>query len=198
MFQNTDVRPVLAPVSWPRMIRAVEKIRERMLRAARALEGANVPYAVIGGNAVAAWVSRVDEAAVRNTRDVDLLLRADDLPRARLALESAGFVYRHAAGVDLFLDGPEAKARDAVHVILAGEKVRPEYLHAAPDVAETDTSGAFRLIELAALVRMKLTSFRDRDRMHLRDLVDVGLVDGSWLTRIPIDLAERLRMILES
>ena len=62
-------------VSWERMIRAVEKVRQRVLRAASALEKAGIPYAVAGGNAVAAWVSRVDEAAVRNTQDVDVLLR---------------------------------------------------------------------------------------------------------------------------
>jgi len=49
------------------MIRAVEKVRARLKRAATALDEAGVPYAVAGGNAVAAWVSRVDEAAVRNT-----------------------------------------------------------------------------------------------------------------------------------
>ena len=54
------------------MERAVEKVRQRLLRAASALEQAGVPYAVVGGNAVAAWVSRVDEAAVRNTQDVDI------------------------------------------------------------------------------------------------------------------------------
>lgn len=60
-------------VSWERMIGAVEKVRSRLLRAAAALEAAGVPYAVVDGNAVAAWVSRVDESAVRNTQDVDLL-----------------------------------------------------------------------------------------------------------------------------
>ena len=62
-------------VSWERMIRAVEKVRDRLRRAVAALKKAGVPYAVAGGNAVAAWVSRVDEAAVRNTQDVDILLR---------------------------------------------------------------------------------------------------------------------------
>lgn len=57
----------LGEVSLERMVRAVEKVRDRLLRAARALEAAGVPYAVAGGNAVAAWVSRVDVAAVRNT-----------------------------------------------------------------------------------------------------------------------------------
>src|SRR3954462_4540076 len=106
----------MRPISLERMVRAVEKFRERLARATSALEKAGIPYAVIGGNAVAAWVSRVDEAAVRNTQDVDILIRREDLAGAKTALESAGFIYRHAASIDMFLDGPDAKARDAVHV----------------------------------------------------------------------------------
>src|SRR5208283_53872 len=98
----SERKPVLGEVSLERMVRAVEKVRIRLLRAATALEQAKVPYAVVGGNAVAAWVSRVDESAVRNTQDVDILLRRADLPAARQALEQAGFVYRHAAGMDMF------------------------------------------------------------------------------------------------
>jgi len=188
----------LGEVSWERMERAVEKVRDRLMRAAAALEGAGVPYAVVGGNAVAAWVSRVDESAVRNTRDVDILLRRSDLDAAGHALERAGFVRRHAAGVDLFLDGPSAKARDAVHVVFAGEKVRPEYPMAAPDVSESERSAEFCVVGLEPLVRMKLTSFRDHDRTHLRDLIGVGLVDASWLQRVPPQLAPRLQELLAS
>src|SRR5688500_12325907 len=108
-----------------RMVRAVEKVRQRMERAARALAEAGVPYAVADGNAVAAWVATVDEAAIRNTQDVDIVLRRGDLAAAKAALEGAGFVFRHAASIDMFLDGPDAKARDAVHVLFAGENVRP-------------------------------------------------------------------------
>src|SRR5206468_2484208 len=118
---------VISDLAWERMVTAVEKVRDRLRRAAQALEKAQIPYAVIGGNAVAAWVSEVDEAAVRNTQDVDILLRRADLDRAREALEKAGFTYRHAASIDMCLDGVGAKARDAVHVVFAGEKVRPEY-----------------------------------------------------------------------
>src|SRR6266478_6907634 len=131
-----DVR--LGDFSLERMVRAVEKVKDRLLRATAALEKASVPYAVVGGNAVAAWVSRVDEAAVRNTQDVDLLIRRTDLDAATAALAPAGFVRRHVAGIDLFLDGPGARARDAVHVIFAAEKVRPEYLLPAPDIAESE------------------------------------------------------------
>ncbi len=118
--------PALGEASLERMVRAVEKVRSRLLRAAHALEQAKIPYAMVGGNAVAAWVARVDEAAVRNTQDVDILPRRGDLEAAKHALAAAGFVYRHVKGVDTFLDGPEARARDAVHVVFSGEKVRPE------------------------------------------------------------------------
>ena len=194
----------LAPVSWTRIIRAVEKVRERLLRASRALENAGVPYAVAGGNAVAAWVSRVDEAAVRNTRDVDILLRRADLEAAKTALAGAGFIYRRVSGLgmpgglEIFLDGPDASARDAVHIVLAGEKVRPDNLLPAPDVTEAEDADSFRLVSLPALVRMKLTSFRDKDRTHLRDLLELGLVDDTWLGRLPEELGPRLRELLEN
>ena len=187
-----------AEVSWQRMSNAVEKVRQRLLRAARALEEARVSYAVAGGNAVAAWVSRVDEAAVRNTQDVDIVLRRADLSDARKALERAGFVYRHAASMDMFLDGPDAKARDAVHVVFAAEKVRPDYDTPAPDVSESEGTGSFRLLSLDALVRMKLTSFRDKDRVHLRDMIGVGLIDPSWIERLPATLKARLQGLLDN
>lgn len=187
----------LEPVSLERMVRAVERVRERLLRVAAALEAGGVPYAVAGGNAVAAWVSRVDEAAVRNTRDVDILIAREDLPAAVAALAKAGFVYRHSAGLDLFLDGPSGSPREAVHIVPAGERVRPDHPLSAPTVDESDDTGGIRVVSLEALVRMKLNAFRDKDRVHLRDLADVGLIDASWLTRVPPELAERLRSVLE-
>ncbi|HUA64506.1 MAG TPA: hypothetical protein VME24_01585 [Alphaproteobacteria bacterium] len=187
-----------APVSWQRMSDAVEKVRRRLLRAAAALDQAKIPYAVADGNAVAAWVSRVDEAAVRNTQDVDVVLRRADLPSARRALEQAGFIYRHAASMDMFLDGPNAKARDAVHIIFAAEKVHEDYVASVPDVSESESTESFGLLSLDALVRMKLTSFRDKDRVHIRDLIDVGLIDASWLEKIPMPLRPRLRQLLDT
>jgi hypothetical protein len=180
------------------MVQAVERVRQRLLRAAAALESAGILYAVAGGNAVAAWVATVDPSAVRNTQDVDILLRRADLDPARKALESAGFVYRHVSGIDMFLDGPDARARDAVHIVLAGEKVRPEYATAAPDVSEAAKPDQFRVIALESLVRMKLTSFRDKDRTHLRDMLDVGLIDQSWVKRFPPELASRLQQLIDS
>ena len=189
---------IAGPFSMERVVRAVERVRQRLVRAASALHDARVDYAVVGGNAVALWVSRVDESAVRNTQDVDILIRRADLDAARAALEAVGFVYRHVGGMDVFLDGPDAKPRDAVHILFANEKVRPQETVANPDVSEVERAEPFRVICLQALVRIKLTAFRDKDRMHLRDLIDVGLVDGSWLATLPAELAERLRTILET
>ena len=192
------IKRMITAVSWERMTNAVEKVRLRLLRAVRALEQARVPYAVAGGNAVAAWVSRVDEAAVRNTQDVDIVLRRADLPAARAALEQAGFVYRHAAGIDMFLDGRNARARDAVHIVFTQEKIRPNYSEVAPDVSESEKTETFCLLSLDALVRMKLTSFRDKDRVHLRDLIEIGLVDETWPPKFSPALRSRLQELLDN
>lgn len=183
---------------WERMDRAVEKVRERLERATRTLERAGIPYAVSGGNAVRAWVAQADEAAVRTTRDVDILIRRSDLPTVIEALERDGFRYRHAASIDMFLDGQGAKARDAVHIVYADEKVREEYVLPAPSVEEFEYSDRVRVLSLEALVRMKLTSFRRKDQVHLLDLIDVELVDASWRDRFPPELSERLQELLDT
>jgi hypothetical protein len=180
-----------------RMIRAVVEVRERLLRATSTLAAAGIEYAVAGGNAVAAHVARVDTAAVRNTRDVDILLRREDLDAARVAMEKAGFVYRRAAGLDVFLDGPGGKAREGVHVVFAGEKVREHELSANPSVEDGEEFDQFRVLSLRALVQIKLTAFRDEDRTHLRDMIDLGLLDESWLVRLPPELAGRLKELLD-
>lgn len=202
-FPRMSTLTALKSVSWQRMAEGIESVKNRLDRAAAALGSVGVKYAVVGGNAVAAWVSRVDAAAVRNTRDVDILLRREDMEQAKAALESAGFVHRRiaslgkAAAMDVFLDSPDAKVRDAIHILWAGEKALPDAVEATPELGITEPGDGFELIPLDDLVRMKLTSFRDKDRMHLRDLLSVGLLDESWPARFPGVLAERLRVILD-
>ncbi len=180
------------------MVRAVDKVRDRLLRATAALNAAGIDYAVAGDDAVAFWVTRVDEAAVRNTRDVDMLIRRADLDAVKNALEAEGFTYRHVRGVDMFLDGPDASARDAVHVIFAGEKVREHELLPNPDISESQDAENFRVLNLDALVQIKLTAFRDKDRTHLRDLIELGLIDATWVARFPAELGERLQMLIDT
>ncbi|MBP88372.1 MAG: hypothetical protein CMJ64_16930 [Planctomycetaceae bacterium] len=182
---------------WERIERAVEKVKDRLHRVTQALDAASIPYAVIGGNAVQIWVAQVDESAVRNTRDVDIILNRNDLEAAKAALAEAGFIYRHAAKVMMFLDGPEAKARDAVHVVFAGEKVREEYYEPVPLIDEYERIKEVRTLPLEALVRMKLTSYRRKDQVHVLDMLSVGLIDESWLDRYSPMLQQRLQELID-
>lgn len=184
--------------SLDRMERAVEKVRERLERATSTLNGARIPYAIVGGNAVAIWVSTVDEAAVRNTRDVDVMIRRSDLDAAKSALESDGFIYRHTAGIDVFLDGPDSKVRDAVHIVFADEMVRTHEAMPNPSVDDSVDSNGVRVLSLEALVGIKLTAYRDKDRTHLRDLIEVGLIEEAWCARYPSELATRLKHLLDT
>jgi hypothetical protein len=180
-----------------RMFLAVEKVRDRLQRSTSALEAAGVPYAVIGGNAVAAWVSTVDPGAARNTVDVDIMVNRADFAAVKAALEGAGFQHYELMDVHMFLDGPNGRPRDAVHLLFAGEKVKQEYAAAAPDLAATERTEAHQMLALEPLVLMKLTSFRDKDRTHLRDMIEVGLLDRSWLGRLQPELASRLEELLD-
>ncbi|MGD9711957.1 MAG: hypothetical protein AB7V46_07835 [Thermomicrobiales bacterium] len=181
-----------------RMVRAVELVRERLLKATRALEAGGVPYAVIGGNAVAVWVARVDVAAVRNTAEVDILIARSDLERTKEVLEAAGFLYHETLDVHMFLDGPQARPREAVHILFAEEKVQADYVAATPAISESVVGEQYRILSLEALVRMKLTSFRLKDQVHLQDLIGVGLIDSTWPARFQPELAARLQQILDN
>lgn len=178
------------------MVEAVEAVKDRVRRASAALAAANIPYAVVGGNAVAAWVARVDRAAVRNTQDVDILLRREDLPAMIDAMQAGGFVYRHANHVDFFTEADETRFRHGVHLIFAREHVKLDDILPAADVVESEPGPEYQVLSLEALVRMKLTAFRAKDRVHLDDLLRVGLIDETWKDRFPAELSVRLDQVL--
>jgi predicted nucleotidyltransferase len=177
---------------------AAEKVKERLRRATRALDAAGLPYAVVGGNAVAEWVARVDEEAVRNTRDVDILVRRADFAAVRTTLEASGFIYHHLMEVDTFIDGPQGKPSAGVHLLFAGEKVRENDEQPCPELSESERATEFQVLSLPALVRMKLTAWRDKDRTHLRDLIQVGQLDATWPARLPSPLGDRLQQLLDN
>jgi hypothetical protein len=180
---------------WDRMERAVEKVNERLRKTVKILEAAQVPYAVVGGHAVRAWVAQVDEAALRTTQDVDILVRPADLPAMISAMTAAGFHHRQTTGLDMFVEQPNASARDAVHVLLVGNVEKPGS-EPNPDIEPWVQTNDLRAIALETLVRMKLNAYRDKDRVHLRDMISLGLIDQSWLERYPEHLRSRLEQLL--
>ncbi len=149
---------------------------------------------MIGGLAVAAWVSRVDPEAVRATRDVDLLIRRQDLGRAKAALEEAGFRFRQVLGLPMFVDQVKPSARSGVHLVFENEKFRPVDVHPVPAMAEDPPRApdGYRVTPLESLVRMKLISFRRKDQVHLEDLLDVQLITPEIEKTLPPDLLARL------
>jgi len=175
---------------------AVDRVEKRLRKVTAALDAAGVPYAVIGGNAVAAWVGRMDPAATRATKDVDLLVRRDDIDRVDAVMESLNFQRQDLRRLVLFIDPEEPSKRSGVHLVWAGEKVRPSYTCSAPSVEEAvrDPEG-FMVLNLSALVRMKLTSFRAIDQAHVADLLSVELIDASIRSSLPPELLERLKMV---
>ena len=176
---------------------SVEQVERRLARVTDALDKSGIPYAVIGGNAVRAWVWTVDYRAMRTTRDVDILLDRENLEMATRLLTELGFIFRQSAGMTMFLDGEGTRAIDAVHVLFAGEKVRESDPCPAPSVADVERPRAFRVLKLEPLVRMKLVAFRRKDQTHLVDLINLKLIDDSWLTRFPPELASRLQELLD-
>ena len=182
---------------WKLYTMALDDVTARLQRICAALKEKSVPFALVGGQAVVLWVTTRDPAAVRTTKDVDLLLQRSDLPRARAAALAVEMDYFEVMGVGMFLEREDPNPRHAVHLVWAGEKVRPEYEIASPSIEEREElSPGLPVVSLPGLVRMKLLSYRDRDRVHLTDMIEVGLIGRDMLPTLTPELAKRLEALL--
>jgi hypothetical protein len=196
MMSTSNAAAVENEDFWEAYAMSLDDVVLRLRRITAALTEKSVPYAVVGGQAVAMWVATREPAAVRTTKDVDLLIRRDDLPRARAAALSVEMDYFEVMGVGMFLERADPNPRHAVHLVWAGERVRPGYELPSPQVDERREISGVYAVSLPGLVRMKLLSNRDQDRVHLRDMIDVGLVGRELLEGLPPSLAERLELLL--
>lgn len=196
---NFSVTPVRIPMEWiMRAERAVEKVRERLLRTCRALEAGGVPYVVIGGNAVAVWVGSKDEGAIRNTKDVDVLLNRNDLSRAEAAMAAADFDMAEVNGVTMFLDRADPIPSRGVHVYFTGERFRADVPVIAPAVKVGHVRDRVPVLDLRELLILKLAAFRNIDRVHIRDMLNVGLIYDALADQIPSELRTRLEEVREN
>jgi hypothetical protein len=188
----------LGPFNLDRVFAAIQKQRERLLRATQALDRAGIVYAVAGDHAVASWVARIDESAVRNPAKIEVVVRREDLSPATDALRSAGFEHHLDDDRHVFVDGPNGRLRDGVHVLIANERMCAGQLIPTPDVVESEPAGEFRVLLLDALVHLLLNTFHTVESMHLRDMLDVGLIDSTWTGRLPPELAARLQSLVDT
>lgn len=153
---------------------------EQLFDLARLVEqifaAASLEYRVIGGLAVYLYVEDAEPDAGRLTRDIDIVVQRRDLAKIAESAKAFGLEHRHVAGMDMLMRTGDLSARRAVHLVFAGEKVRSDYSESAPDIGVGRTLHGVRLIPLADLVRMKLTSFRAKDEAHLKDLDQARLI----------------------
>ena len=173
----------------------VEQLLEKMRRVHAALTAAGIPYRIIGCMGVFLQVSARDQDKARLTRDVDIAVQRTDLEEIKKAAEPFGFVYRHAAGLDMLLDAGKPKAGSAVHLVFAREKVRPVDAEPIPFSEPTRTTEGILIAPVADLVRMKLTSFRLKDKVHIQDMDSVGLITPEIENDLPELLRERLKEV---
>jgi hypothetical protein len=192
-------QPITTPDYWGRYLMALDEIARRFEQITRAFNDAGVPYAIIGGQAVAIWVSTIDPDAVRTTKDVDLMIRREDLPNACAAASTIDMEYVEVLKVGMFIDRKNPNPRKAVHLVWAEEKVKPDNPLPAPSITSRQMIETGKpVVSLRDLVTMKLMANRDHDRAHLRDMIEVGLVDRTFLEGLPAILSDRLDAILST
>jgi hypothetical protein len=94
----------------------------------------------------------------------------------------------------MLVDAEVPKASTAVHMVFINEKVRSDYVEAVPGFSEpTRTEEGILLAPVADLVRMKLTSFRMKDQLHLKDLDSARLITAEIEASLPEALRARLK-----
>jgi hypothetical protein len=173
----------------------VEQLSDLAQRIEQAFTAAGLEYRVVGGLAAYLYVEEREPDAGRLTRDIDIIVRREDLEAISRAVKAVGLEYRHVAGVDMLMQAGAPSARRAVHMIFTGEKVRSEYSEPVPGLGEYRCLRGIRLVPLVDLVRMKLTSFRAKDEAHLKDLDDAGLITAEIEETLPPTLRDRLERV---
>ena len=177
----------------------VEQLFAVMTRFTDALAKAAIEYRLVGGMAVLLHVRDRDPTAARLTNDVDVAVKRTDLEAIIRAVEPFGFNFRHVAGVDMLVDSAKPSARSAIHLVFVGEKVRKEYVEPVPGFSPPAKTVEGALIApVTDLVRMKLTSFRLKDRVHIQDMDGVGLITPEIEAGLPEVLRQRLAEVRAS
>ena len=176
----------------------MDRVELRLRKAVSILESTSIPFAIVGGNAARVWVAQVDPGAVRATNDVDILIRPEDLDQLKQVMAENGYHYRKATGLDMFLEGKEDSVRYAIQIVLANRMVKQDDFEPTPDVEPVEYGAGIRILPLERLVRMKLNSFRLKDRVHLLDMIEVGIVDEAWITKFPKPLSDRLQSLMDN
>jgi hypothetical protein len=154
-----------------------------------------IPYEMIGGMAVAAQIEQVDRDLVMLTRDVDIMIHRSDLERVKEAAPRNGFHFRHAGGLDMLLYGA-----GKVRLGFSGEKLKADQAPNPPIAPERIKvyGKEVSIVPVSDLVRMKLNSYRDKDRVHVRAMDAAGLITPEVERFLSSELGSRLQHIRQT
>jgi hypothetical protein len=171
----------------------VDQLFEVAGRFDKALSQAGIEYRVAGGFAAYMHVNEVEPMAARLTRDIDVTIDRADLDATIEATRPYGF---RATGADMLVDAEDPKAHSAIHLLFVREKVRKEYEEPVPAFSPAVRyENGISIISVADLVKMKLTSFRLIDRVHIKDLDGVGLITPMIEAGLSPQLKARLQEV---
>ena len=156
---------------------------ETMKRLAQRLEDEGIPYAVIGGMALAA------HGYVRMTLDVDILLTPQGLARFREKLVGRGYIADFPGAAKSFRD---AETNVKVEIITAGEfpgDGLPKPVCFPEPEGQTIKEDDILAINLEKLIELKLASGLSATH-RMRDLADVQ--DLIIALNLPLELKDEL------
>lgn len=147
------------------------------------------------------YLEAADPSQSTLTRNVDVMIHRSDLDTVKKIAAKHGFSFRHAAGLDMLVAGTPETARNAVHLVYSGEKARDAQAIPNPFIRPDNRTLQGRevaVIALEDLIRMKLSAYRDKDRVHVRAMDAAGLINAQIERSLPGELQTRLRHIRET
>jgi len=148
---------------------------------ARRLDAEKIPYALVGGLALAA------HGFVRMTQDVDLLMTRESLETFKQRFSGRGYVLAFSGAQKTFRD-TETQVR--IEILITGDypgdgKPKP-ISFPDPSVVFTERGG-MRVVSMETLIELKLASGMSAPH-RLRDLADVQ--DLIVTLKLPVEFAE--------
>jgi hypothetical protein len=180
-----------------RMFEAQRILRERQASIVAVLTQTGIPFALFASNATYAWIESVDPSCVRQCRNIDLIANRHDRDAVMSALTCLQLSPESRDDYLLLRNKHTCHDRWFDRVYFAGEKLANSDVM-IPTLYEIEIIKEVPVVLLPALVEFQLRRFKLDDKVDLRDLIDVGLIDQSWPAKLPPGLAERLQQILDT
>jgi hypothetical protein len=179
------------------MFAAAEFVRDRQARIIQRLRDGAFQFALSGSNATFIWIGSVDESAVRQYRNVELIIDRKDDTQVANDLTNLGLAADIRSDRIVFWHPSIQRERCADMALFAGELLFDRKC-VVPALTHIEWISNDPVISLEPLVTFQLSRWLLDDQVDLRDMIEVGLIDANWLPRLPSDLAPRLQELLDN